>query len=518
MPNGNVSIFQHVYPELKYALSDMVPLATVCSFDFGLAVGSGSMARTLKEFIDGAKAKPGHAAYGTPGPGTAMHFMGVMLAKNAGFEFTPISFRGGAAAMTDVMGGMVPALATTVPNLIGPTKDGKLRTLAVSSEQRLKSLPDVPTFRESGFPDLVISKRFGFFASAKVPEAVQAELEQALMAAASKPRVVAALEKLEFDSVVKGRAHYLALMKSDVARWGPVVKASGYKAEDWGVFERTRRRLGAHRRFWRLFSPCAAALWKRVAMPRRHVLILMSDERDPRHTGCSGSPLVKTPHLDALAARGTRFAQAYRPGPNCVPARAAFATGHRVHRTRHWDNASPYSGQPLGWGHVLQSQGIRVESVAKLHYRAEEDPAGFDAEHLSMHGLGGYGVVWASIRDPCISQPGGRRMLGQNLGAGEPCYTRYDAAVTQRSMAWLQQAGRQPGQPFVLSVGRVAPHFPLLAPRAFSDLYPPHSLPQPKLHPDTGYVRHPWVQACADFSQNEASFHSADERLAVFSA
>lgn len=167
---------------------------------------------------------------------------------------------------------------------------------------------------------------------------------------------------------------------------------------------------------------------------------------------------------------------------------------------------------------MLQRQGIRVESVGKLHYRAEEDPAGLDAEHLSMHVVGGCGVVWASIRDPCISQPGGRRMLGQTIGAGESSYTRYDAAVTQRSMAWLQQVGRQPEQPFVLYVGRVAPHFPLLAPRAFFDLYPPHRLPQPKLHPDTGYVRHPWVQACADFSQNEASFHSADERLAAFSA
>ncbi len=232
MPNGNVSIFQHVYPKLKYKLSDMVPLATVCSFDFGLAVGSGSTAKTLKEFIDGAKAKPGQAAYGTPGPGTAMHFMGAMLAKTAGFEFTHIPYRGGAAAMTDVIGGTVPALATTVPNLITPHKDGKLRTLAVSSEHRLKSMPDVPTFKESGFADLVISEHFGFFASAKMPEAVQAELEKALMAAASKPRVVAALEKLEFDSVVKGRADYLALMKSDLARWGPVVKASGYRAED----------------------------------------------------------------------------------------------------------------------------------------------------------------------------------------------------------------------------------------------------------------------------------------------
>ena len=196
MPNGNLSIFAHVYPRLKYSLGDLAPLATVCSFDFGLAVGPGSAARTLKDFIDGAKARPGQAAYGTPGPGTAMHFMGVVLAKKAGFEFTHIPYRGGAAAMTDVMGGTVPALATTVPNLVLPHRDGKLRILAVSAERRLKTLPDVPTFKESGFPDLVISEHFGFFASAKVPEAVQAELERALMAAATSPRVVAALEKL----------------------------------------------------------------------------------------------------------------------------------------------------------------------------------------------------------------------------------------------------------------------------------------------------------------------------------
>lgn len=83
-------------------------------------------------------------------------------------------------------------------------------------------------------------------------------------------------------------------------------------------------------------------------MPRRHVLIPKSDEHVPRHMGCSGSPLVKAPHLDALAARGTRFAQAYTPSPICVPARAAFATGHRVHRTRHWDNALQRPAAGLG--------------------------------------------------------------------------------------------------------------------------------------------------------------------------
>ena len=253
-------------------------------------------------------------------------------------------------------------------------------------------------------------------------------------------------------------------------------------------------------------------------MTQRNVLVLMSDEHDPRHMGCSGSPLVKTPHLDALAARGTRFSSAYTPSPICVPARAAFATGHRVHQTRHWDNALAYSGQPEGWGHVLQHEGIRVESVGKLHYRSEEDPAGFDAEHLPMHVVGGYGMVWASIRDPYLTNLGGKRMLGETIGPGESSYTRYDDAVTRQTVDWLRDAGQRDGEPFVLYVGLVAPHFPLIAPQAFFDLYPMDQLPKPKLHPSTGYQRHPWVEAYADFARNEESFRSPEERLSAFAA
>jgi tripartite-type tricarboxylate transporter receptor subunit TctC len=232
MPGGNVSIFQHVYPKLKYRLDDLAPLASVCSFSFGLAVGPGAPVKTLKEFVDWAKANPGKASYGTPGGGTAMHFMGVMFAKRAGFEFTHVPYRGGAAAMNDVLGGTVPALATTLPNLVNPYRNGKLRILAFTGESRLPSLPDVPTFKELGYPELVINESFGFYASAKTPEGVQAELERSLVAASSKPRVVDALGKLEFDSQVLGRAAFAAKLKADLERWGPVVRATGYKVED----------------------------------------------------------------------------------------------------------------------------------------------------------------------------------------------------------------------------------------------------------------------------------------------
>lgn len=252
-------------------------------------------------------------------------------------------------------------------------------------------------------------------------------------------------------------------------------------------------------------------------MSRRNVLVIMSDEHDPRIMGAAGHPFVKTPHLDALAAAGTRFPNAYTPSPICVPARAAFATGLRVHQTRHWDNAMPYTGDPRGWGHVLQRERIRVESIGKLHYRNDEDPAGFDREHIPMHVVGGYGMVWASIRDPYIARPNSKRMLGERIGAGESTYTAYDREVTQRTVDWLTDAGTRE-EPFVLYVGMVAPHFPLVAPEEFFSLYPLDSLPEPKLHPKDGHPLHPWVQAYARFMDNEAAFRSPRERLEAFAA
>jgi choline-sulfatase len=245
----------------------------------------------------------------------------------------------------------------------------------------------------------------------------------------------------------------------------------------------------------------------------------MSDEHDPRIMGCSGHPFVQTPNFDRLASRGTRFVNAYTPSPICVPARAAFATGMRVHDIRHWDNAMPYFGMQRGWGHVLQDNGVRVESIGKLHYRAEEDPAGFDAEHIPMHVVGGHGMVWASIRDPFKPRPDGPRMLGERIGPGESTYTQYDRDVTARAVRWLEDAAQQDDQqPFVLYVGLVAPHFPFVVADKYFNLYPPEAMPEPKLHPNTGYVRHPWVQEYADFMGSEDRFVDNDERLRAFSA
>jgi tripartite-type tricarboxylate transporter receptor subunit TctC len=231
MPGGNATIFPHVYPNLRYSMADLKPLASVCSFTFALGVGPGTPAKTLKEFVDWAKANPGKASYGTPGAGTAMHFMGVLFARQAGIDFQHVPYRGGAAAMTDILGGNIPALATTLPNLVTHHKSGKLRILAFTGEQPLPGLPGVSTFKQLGYPDLQISEVFGLFASSKTPAPIQAELEKAMLTAAKSPRLVAAIEKLEFDSEVLNSADLSRKIKADFERWGPVIKATGYTAD-----------------------------------------------------------------------------------------------------------------------------------------------------------------------------------------------------------------------------------------------------------------------------------------------
>lgn len=233
MPGGNATIFPHVYPNLKYdPFKDLVPVAAACEFNFALGVGPGAPVKTLKEFVDWAKANPGKASYGTPGGGTVMHFMGVMFARAAGFEFTHIPYRGGAAAIVDVLGGTVPALATTLPNLVPHHRQGKLRILAFTGSARMPALADVPTFKESGYPNLELTENMGFFVHARTPTSVVAELHAALRTAVNQTRVTTALEQLEFDPVSMTQAQYAARLKTDYERWGPVIKATGYKAED----------------------------------------------------------------------------------------------------------------------------------------------------------------------------------------------------------------------------------------------------------------------------------------------
>ena len=245
---------------------------------------------------------------------------------------------------------------------------------------------------------------------------------------------------------------------------------------------------------------------------KRNLLVILSDEHDPRYMGCSGSDFIRTPHLDALARRGTRFANAYTPSPICVPARAALATGRWTHQTAYWDNAIAYEGRWSSWHHRLAEAGLRVEAIGKLHYRSATDPVGFQRQHEALHIKDGIGLVWGSVRDP-MPDTRGASPIFDDLGAGESSYNRYDARIADAAAAWLhERAGEAAGTPWALFVGFVAPHMPLVVPQPWLDLYPPDALPEIKLQPGRGHRRHPWVERLARHWDHDAALGSDERR------
>ncbi len=253
-------------------------------------------------------------------------------------------------------------------------------------------------------------------------------------------------------------------------------------------------------------------------MQPQNLLILMSDEHDPRFMGCAGHPLVKTPNIDRLAEQGTRFSTAYTPCPICVPARGSIATGRPVHETGYWDNAIGYDGRLPSWGHRLQQAGGRVESIGKLHFKSAEAPTGYDRQHEPMHLKQGIGSVWGAVRDPLPEFDKPWRMFKQ-LGAGVSNYNLYDRRSATTACEWLKARASSPDdKPWVLYVGFVAPHYPLVVPNAFMDLYPLEQLSLPKLQPRDGYQHHPWVAALDALVGQDRLFQDDTERLRAIAA
>lgn len=247
-------------------------------------------------------------------------------------------------------------------------------------------------------------------------------------------------------------------------------------------------------------------------MKKQNLLLIVSDEHDPRYTGCGGNPWMHTPNLDALAARGTRFANAYTPSPICVPARAALATGRHAYETGYWDNAIAYDGRWTSWHHRLAGAGLLTESIGKLHFRSRLDPVGFHHQHAPMHIHEGVGLVWGSVRDP-LPETRGRSPIFDEIGPGLSKYNLYDTEIAERAKQWLRaRANDDAEEPWTLFLGFVAPHMPLVVPQAFLDLYPLHSIEPPKLLPEYGHSRHPWVERMAQHWDHDAALGSPERR------
>ena len=239
-PDGNTLLmtplapmvaFPHSYSKLDYdPFKDYVPVAELCAFYLAMGVGSAVPAKTLAEYAALVRTGGTYANFASAAAGSLPHFFGLMFAKAAGVQLTHVPYEGTANVMQAMMSGEIPAAVLTVADWGTLQQSGKGRMLAVSSPQRLAQYPDVPTFKESGYA-IEGSAWYGLFAPAGTPQPIVDKLAADAVDAVRQPDVRQKLEPLGLDVTGLGSTDMAKILRDDYDRWGPVIRASGFKAD-----------------------------------------------------------------------------------------------------------------------------------------------------------------------------------------------------------------------------------------------------------------------------------------------
>ena len=221
-----------MYPNIPYQTRDFTPISTVGLVPFVIAVHPAVPARSLKALIALAKAQPGKLSFGSPGIGGLQHLTIEMLNRMAKINIQHIPYKGTGPAMTDVLGGHIDGVIGGVAGVLGPAKSGKLRVLAVTGETRSPALPDVPTAKEQGLPDLVVVNWYAIVGPPNLAPQVLNALHASIVKAAATPAI---RDKFDAAGVVEKTdatpALFAQFVRDESARWEKVVKDTGVKLE-----------------------------------------------------------------------------------------------------------------------------------------------------------------------------------------------------------------------------------------------------------------------------------------------
>ena len=223
-------INQILYKNLPYEPKSLAPLALVGLSPNVLYLHPGVPASNVAELVAYAKANPGKLMFASSGNATSPHIAAELFGSITGTSVGHVPYRGTGPAMADVLGGQVSGIFDTMQSM-PYVKAGKLKAIAVTSEQRLPGAPDVPTFREAGLPGMVIASWFGYFVPAATPDGVQKQLAADMQEVLKQPDVRAKIVQLGVEPAALGPAEFQRFLDGEVERWTTLTRARNIKLD-----------------------------------------------------------------------------------------------------------------------------------------------------------------------------------------------------------------------------------------------------------------------------------------------
>ncbi|MDH6590297.1 tripartite-type tricarboxylate transporter receptor subunit TctC [Variovorax sp. TBS-050B] len=229
---SNLAINPSLYAKLPYdPVKDLTPVGLVASAPLVLVVAGNSPYKKLADVVAAAKAKPTALNYASSGNGTVAHLAAEQFQKAAGVQFTHVPYKGASQGLTDLVGGQIQMYLSSVPTLIAQIRTGQLRALAVTSLQRTRDLPEVPTMAESGYKDFEAVTWFGIAGPAGMPKEAVTRLNAAFNKALATAEVQKKLQAQGAEVLSGPPEKFATLIRTDGERWGAIVKASGVKID-----------------------------------------------------------------------------------------------------------------------------------------------------------------------------------------------------------------------------------------------------------------------------------------------
>ena len=225
---GPMTVNPHLFKNVKVdPLTAFDPVTLIAEAPLVVVVPEGSRFTSFQALVEAAKAAPGGLTYGSAGNGSASHLATLLLANSAGLDMVHVPYKGAGPAITDLIGGRLDFMVTTLPSVVGFIESGKAKPLAVTMQERSKRLPEVPTIAELGLPDYEAAAWYGFSVPTGTPPEIITKLRDATVAATQSAAVQKSLDVEGAVVIANTPAEFGAFMQQESQRWAAVIEKAG---------------------------------------------------------------------------------------------------------------------------------------------------------------------------------------------------------------------------------------------------------------------------------------------------